>query len=148
MASIDIFPPLTPELNVRSIKKSLSFYTELLGFSICFERPEDGFATIELNGAVFMLEQIEELAPRNDPWITADLEYPFGRGINFQITVKDIDGIYLRLTNNSYPIQLPLEQKSYRVGGEFVSVRQFMIIDPDGYLLRLNSLANVNSGVA
>ncbi|MBB2497507.1 VOC family protein [Pseudomonas sp. UL070] len=143
-----MFPPLTPELNVRCIKKSLSFYTELLGFSICFERPEDGFATIELDGAVLMLEQIEELAPQNDPWIPAELEYPFGRGINFQITVKNLDGIYRCLTDNSYPIQLPLEQKSYRVGGQFVSVRQFMIIDPDGYLLRLNSLANVNAGAA
>ncbi|SDU15401.1 Catechol 2,3-dioxygenase [Pseudomonas pohangensis] len=148
MASIDIFPPLTPELNVRCIKKSLSFYTELLGFTICFERPEDGFATIALDGAVLMLEQIEELAPQNDPWITAELEYPFGRGINFQITVKNLDGIYSRLMENDYPIQLPLEQKTYRVGGKFVSVRQFMIIDPDGYLLRLNSLANVNTGVA
>jgi catechol 2,3-dioxygenase-like lactoylglutathione lyase family enzyme len=146
MVSIDIFPPLTPELNVRCIKKSLSFYTELLGFAICFERPEDGFATIALEGAVLMLEQIEELAPRNDPWITAELEYPFGRGINFQITVKNLDGIYSRLAKKDYPIHLPLEKKSYRVGGRFVSVRQFMIIDPDGYLLRLNSLANVNSG--
>jgi len=110
MAIIDIFPPLTPELNVRCIKKSLRFYTELLGFTICFERPEDGFATIELDGAVLMLEQIEKLAPQNDPWITAKLEYPFGRGINFQITVTDLDGIYSHLAKHHYPIQLPLEQ--------------------------------------
>lgn len=146
MASIDVFPPLTPEFNVRCIKKSLIFYTELLGFTICFERPEDGFATIALDGAVIMLEQIEELAPQNDPWVTAELEYPFGRGINFQITVKNLDGIYSRLTNSDYPIQLSLEQKTYRVGGDFVSIRQFMVTDPDGYLLRLNSIANVNSG--
>ncbi|MBT2774683.1 VOC family protein [Halomonas sp. ISL-60] len=146
MASIGIFPPLTPELNVRCIKKSLSFYTELLGFSICFERPEDSFATIQLDGAVLMLEQVAELASESDPWVTAELEYPFGRGVNFQIIVTDLDGIYRHLIKHDYPIQLPLEQKSYRVGGNFVSVRQFMIMDPDGYLLRLSSLANLSSG--
>lgn len=148
MASIDVFPPLTPELNVRCIKKSLRFYTELLGFTILFERPEDGFATIALDCAVIMLEQIEELATQNYPWVTAELEYPFGSGINIQITVKNLDGIYRHLTKTGYPIQLPLEQKSYRVGGDFVSVRQFMITDPDGYLLRLNNIANVNAGAA
>ncbi len=140
MTSTDIFPPLTPELNVRCIKKSLSFYTELLGFSICFERPEDGFAAIELDGAVLMLEQIEELAPRDDPWVTAKLEYPFGRGVNFQITVMDLDGIHSRLTAHRYPIQLPLENKTYRADSKLLKVSQFMILDPDGYLLRLNTL--------
>ena len=139
MASINIFPPLTPELNVRNIGKSLDFYTGLLGFSICFERPEDGFATIELNGAFLMLEQIGELDPINDPWITAKLEYPFGRGINFQITVTDLDGIHSRLLRHGYPIRLPLEQKTYRIGYKFLNVRQFMIMDPDGYLLRLST---------
>lgn len=138
MTGAEIFPPLTPELNVRSIKKSLDFYTELLGFSVIFERPEDGFATIELDGAVIMLEQIDEPIPDNDPWVTAELQYPLGRGVNFQVTVKDLDGIYSRLMENNYPIQLPLEEKTYRVGIQPLSVRQFMIKDPDGYLLRFN----------
>ncbi|MDP3846648.1 MAG: VOC family protein [Pseudomonas sp.] len=140
MDGADMFPPLTPELNVRNIGKSLEFYTGLLGFAICFERPEDGFATIELDGAFIMLEQIEELEPNDDPWITAKLEYPFGRGINFQIIVTGLDGIYSRLLKDGYPIRLPLEQKSYRVGNKFLNVRQFMIMDPDGYLLRLSTL--------
>ncbi|WP_339414549.1 bleomycin resistance protein [Pseudomonas sp. EA_35y_Pfl2_R5] len=145
MAAIDIFPPLTPELYVCSIEKSLSFYTELLGFSICFERPEDGFATIELEGAVLMLEQIAQLDPSDDPWVTAKLEYPLGRGINFQITVTDLDGIHNSIVKNNYPIQLPLEQKTYRTGSKLLTVRQFMIMDPDGYLIRLNTLINEQS---
>lgn len=146
MNTAELFPPLTPELYVRSIKNSLDFYTKLLGFSIIFERPEDGFATIKLDGAVIMLDQIEEPAANDDPWVTARLEYPLGRGVNFQITVTDLDGIYSDLIKRRYPIQLPLEQKSYRVGDEFLTVRQFMILDPDGYLLRLNSLARGNRG--
>lgn len=140
MTSAEIFPPLTPELCVRSINKSLAFYTELLGFSIIFERPEDGFATIGIDGAVIMLEQIDEPVAENDLWITAELEYPLGRGVNFQITVKDLDGIYSRLVANNYPIQLPLEEKAYRAGTKLLNVRQFMVMDPDGYLLRFNTL--------
>lgn len=76
MTSVEIFPALTPELNVCSIKMSLAFYTELLGFSIMFERPKDGFATIGLDGAVIMLEQLDEPVADNDLWVTAELEYP------------------------------------------------------------------------
>jgi catechol 2,3-dioxygenase-like lactoylglutathione lyase family enzyme len=140
MFSTNLFPPLTPELNVRDIAKSLAFYTELLGFSICFARPEDNFAAIELDGAMFMLEQVDVLEPDNDPWLTAALEYPFGRGINFQITVKHLDAIHARLLKNAYPLRLPLESRSYRVGDTLVNIRQFMLMDPDGYLLRLNTL--------
>ncbi|MGI2158990.1 bleomycin resistance protein [Shewanella baltica] len=138
-----MFLPLTPELNVRDIGKSLDFYIGQLGFTICYERPEEGFATIELDGAFLMLEQIDELEPNDDPWITAKLEYPFGRGINFQIIVIDLDGIYNRLLKNGYPIKLPLEQKSYRAGSKFINVRQFMVMDPDGYLLRLSTQTGV-----
>ncbi|HUE94116.1 VOC family protein [Pseudomonas sp.] len=138
MANIGIFPPLTPELYVRNLGESLEFYIGLLGFSICFERPENNFATIELDGAFIMLEQIDNLDPNNDPWVTAKLEYPLGRGINFQITVTDLDGIHSRLLRYGYPIKLPLEQKSYRTNNSFLNIRQLMIMDPDGYLLRLS----------
>ncbi len=86
-----------------------------------------------------MLEQVETLESRDEPWLTATLEYPFGRGINFQIIVTDFDIVYERLLKNGYPIRLPLEQRSYRAGAEFINVRQFMIMDPDGYLLRLTT---------
>ncbi|WP_409526313.1 bleomycin resistance protein [Nitrincola sp. MINF-07-Sa-05] len=138
MIKSDVLPPLTPELKVRDVGKSLNFYTGLLGFSIRFERPEDGFAAIELNGACFMLEQIDEFDPDNEFWITAELEYPLGRGINFQITVVDLDEIHTRLLESDYPLKLPLEEVAYRVNNSLVKVHQFMVMDPDGYLLRFN----------
>jgi catechol 2,3-dioxygenase-like lactoylglutathione lyase family enzyme len=46
MTSEDVLPPLTPELNVRDLNKRLDFYVRLLGFSVQFERLEEGFAAI------------------------------------------------------------------------------------------------------
>ena len=34
---------LIPELTVTNIERSKEFYTELLGFEIAYERPEDKF---------------------------------------------------------------------------------------------------------
>jgi len=145
MTSEDLLPALTPELNVCSLKSSLEFYVGVVGFEVMFERPEEGFAAIGLNNACFMLEEISFFRVAADQefiekrrWNTGDLKYPFGRGINFLITVRDIEGIYSRLVKCAYPIKLPMEEKWYRVNDRFVGVRQFMVMDPDGFLLRFD----------
>jgi catechol 2,3-dioxygenase-like lactoylglutathione lyase family enzyme len=137
-------PPLTPEFKVRDIGESLRFYLDLLGFSLEFDRPENKFAMVNLGGAWIMLEQTEMLDAVTDKqfiedreWITGALKYPFGRGINFQIVVNDLDSIYSKLLQNDYPIKVPLEERWYRVKDQSVGVRQFLVMDPDGYLLRL-----------
>ncbi len=43
---------------------------------------------------------------------------------------------YLRLGDAGYPLYLPLEEKWYRKGETEVGNRQFVVADPDGYLLR------------
>ena len=49
--------------------------------AVAYERPEDGFLYLDHTGRQIMLEQI--MPGRR--WVTAPLERPFGRGINFQI---------------------------------------------------------------
>lgn len=50
--------PLTPELCCSNIKISLTFYIEILGFTIQYQRIEDKFAKLERQGARIMLEEI------------------------------------------------------------------------------------------
>jgi hypothetical protein len=69
-------------------------------------------------------------------WIVAEMERPFGRGINFEIEVADVDAVHRRFEDRGYPLTVPMHQKSYRVGGEDCLVRQFLAADPDGYLVR------------
>jgi catechol 2,3-dioxygenase-like lactoylglutathione lyase family enzyme len=145
VANQDVLPPLTPELFVRDLRASLEFYVGLLGFSVQFERRDEGFAAIALDGAYFMLENIDHFREASDhqfveerKWITGNLAYPFGRGLNFLIHAEDIDSIYDRLLKHGYPIKLPMEKKWYRVGRQEIGVRQFMVMDPDGFLLRFD----------
>lgn len=50
---------LVPELMVTNLDSSLAFWVSCLGFKIAYQRPEDGFAYLDLNGAQVMLEQID-----------------------------------------------------------------------------------------
>lgn len=38
------FNALIPELYVTDLQRSLVFYTQLLGFKVAYDRPEEGFA--------------------------------------------------------------------------------------------------------
>ncbi len=126
-------PTLIPELKVSSFKESLNFYINIAGFNIFYDRPEDDFAMLEINGARLMVEGLTEKT-RN--WDVGALEKPFGRGINFQIEVQDVQSLYDNFINIKYSIYLDIEEKWYRKGEVEVGNKQFIVQDPDGYLLR------------
>ena len=77
---------LVPELIVTDLEKSYYFWVNILGFSVKYQRTEEKFMYLELNGAQFMLEELQD-----DQWVTGELNYPLGRGINFQLEVKQLD---------------------------------------------------------
>lgn len=125
---------LVPELLVTDMKSSLRFWCDLCGFSIAFERLDEGFAYLDLEGAQIMLEE----RGRNRNWITAPLDAPFGRGINFQIAVRSIGPIQTALATADWPLFMQPEETWYRTGGVETCVRQFLVKDPDGYLIRFS----------
>jgi catechol 2,3-dioxygenase-like lactoylglutathione lyase family enzyme len=126
--------PLTPELLCTNIKVSLSFYTEVLGFSIQYRRQEDGFAMLERQGSRIMLDEIVLGSERS--WIAAPLEVPFGRGINLQIETDAIDVLYANVQKSEAKIFRSMEERWYRADDVELGQRQFIAQDPDGYLLR------------
>lgn len=123
-----------PELIASDIAASRHFWCDLCGFAVAYERPEDGFLYLDHSGRQVMLEQI--MPGRR--WVTAPLERPFGRGINFQITLDDIEPIRASLTAAGWPLYLEPEEVWYRAGTKQVGVRQFLVQDPDGYLIRFS----------
>lgn len=124
---------LVPELNVDDLERSLAFYVDLLGFHVRYQRPEDRFAYLERDGAELMME--ETFGPGRR-WHPAPLEHPYGRGINFQIETTNVTALYARLSQAGCSFILDLEEKWYRVDARNEGQRQFVVIDPDGYLLR------------
>ena len=126
-------PKLIPELDVTYLKKSVDFYINILGFEVLYERPEERFAMLEREGVQIMLE---EAAGPGRRFTTAKLEKPFGRGMNLQIEVSDADNLYNKILSANYKPLIPLEEKWYDVASEKAGSKQFVIADPDGYLLR------------
>jgi catechol 2,3-dioxygenase-like lactoylglutathione lyase family enzyme len=127
-------PTLVPELLVRDLAASLGFWRDLCGFAVLYDRPEDGFACIERDGARIMLDRLG--ATRD--WVAAPLEPPFGRGMNLEIAVASAAPLLAALERAAWPLFLAPEEKSYRVGAATVRVRQFIVQDPDGYLIRFS----------
>ncbi|WP_241569057.1 bleomycin resistance protein [Rosenbergiella collisarenosi] len=124
---------MVPELSVTDFSASLSFYTQVLGFSIMVRRRDPDFAYINLGEAQLMLEQYS-----SDAWNTAELIKPLGRGINFQIDVDDIDVIYRRVKRYDATLYRELKDNHYDIGNRIACQREFLLQDPDGYLLRFS----------
>ena len=61
-----------------------------------------------------------------------------GRGINFQFEVDQIDSILNRLNVAQWPLCEALEVRWYRAETIEHGQRQFLVQDPDGYLLRFS----------
>ena len=125
---------LVPELLVSDIKKSLAFYMDLLGFKILVGSAEEHYVHLIRVNAEIMLEQI---GGKWHNWVTKDLEYPLGRGLNLRIEVENANLILEILNKNDMPIFIPVEEKWYRHGEAEHGNRQFGVMDPDGYLLRI-----------
>lgn len=126
------FNKLIPELSVTDIEISKEFYMKL-GFKVLYERKEDKFAFLELEGNQIMIEQI------NDNWNTGALEYPFGRGINISMSIDNVNDFYNKLVNNNIKMYKDLMTNKYRVDDYEYEDIEFLIQDPDGYLLRFNN---------
>ena len=100
-----------------------------------YARVEERFALLERGDGAdqLMLEQPlsrERLFPR------AELQHPYGRGVNLEIEVGDVDALW-EAAGTDDPF-LPLEERTYARAGDEVRVRQFAIQDPDGYVLRFS----------
>ena len=124
------FNKLIPELSVSNFEKSLDFYTKLLGFKIEYSREK--FAFLSFQGSQIMIEEV------NNHWKTAELTHPFGRGINFQIEIKDIEPLVKVLKKNRYTLFRNPKDNWYRKGNKLLGCREFLVQDPDGYLLRFS----------
>ena len=124
------FNKLVPEISVTDIEESLRFYTKILGFKVEYSRPEDRFAFLSLQGSQLMVEEI------NHNWDTGELKRPYGRGVNLQIEVECVEELLRSLEEHGYQLFRPLKESRYRGDGVVYGQKEFLVQDPDGYLLR------------
>ena len=127
------FNRMIPELSVFDIERTKKFYREL-GFKIEYERTEDKFVFMSFQDNQFMFEQIHD-----DGWNIGELVYPLGRGINFSIAVDDIEELYKLVNNLNIELYRELTRNIYQVNGIEEMQIEFLIQDPNGYLLRFTN---------
>jgi catechol 2,3-dioxygenase-like lactoylglutathione lyase family enzyme len=150
------FAPMVPELDVLDLEASLRFWCGILGFAVAYDRPERGFAYLEWPAATpgqtaQALDPLGQPTPvasscsaqimlcrRNGNWETAATERPFGRGINFQFHVESVSPLLDRLSDAGWKLFRPVEENWYRAGSIETGCREFLVQDPDGYLLRFS----------
>ena len=127
------FNKMIPELSVFDIEQTKRFYNDL-GFKIEYERPEEKFVFMSFQDSQFMFEQIHD-----NGWNISELIYPLGRGINFSIAVDDIEGLYKLVKTLNLEIYRELNRSIYKVNGTEETQTEFLIQDPNGYLLRFTN---------
>ncbi|MGR5503753.1 hypothetical protein ACQKP3_23755 [Vibrio sp. DNB22_10_4] len=121
------FNDLIPELLVTNIGLSEEFYTSELGFSVAFRR--DGFVFLTFNSTQLMITQLKP-----DSWVNGEPEAPLGRGMNlaFKVTPEWLNSLEVSPSD----VFLPLQTETYQTGESETVVRQIIVKDPDGYLIR------------
>lgn len=122
---------LVPELVVSDLEASLVAYS-LFGFAVAFRRED--FAYLALGEAQLMLQQ----GPVGPDWTTGPLDFPLGRGVNFQIEVEHLEPLLAALETADYPLKRAAQSSWYAENGVEHGQRELLLLDPDGYLLRFS----------
>jgi catechol 2,3-dioxygenase-like lactoylglutathione lyase family enzyme len=121
---------MVPELHVTEIAASLSFWSEMIGFDIAFQRTSERFVYLERpEGAQVMLCQ------RHGRYETGPMQHPMGQGVMLQIYVDDITPILAALLLRRWPLYQAPREVWRQVGADENGQREFFVQDPDGYLL-------------
>jgi catechol 2,3-dioxygenase-like lactoylglutathione lyase family enzyme len=124
------FSAMAIELIISNYERSLAFWTGPMGFTVCYTRPAMKFAYLERpDGAQMMFYE------RDGDWETGLLEAPFGRGTIIQIDVSNVNEIHAAMLAANIPRYVELREKWRDWGDRLGGQREFLVQDPDGYLV-------------
>ena len=121
---------LMAEMMVNDFARSYAFWTNVLGFAPAFTRPGQKLACLEHpdGGQVMIYE-------RDGDWETGPMEPPFGRGMVVQLYVRDANAAAARVRAAGHPFYVDLREKWRDWGDRLGGQREFLVQDPDGYLV-------------
>lgn len=121
---------LMAEMMVDDFPRSYAFWTNVLGFAPAFTRPAQKLACLEHpdGGQVMIYE-------RDGDWEVAEMLPPFGRGMVVQLYVGDANAAAARVRAAGHPFYVDLREKWRDWGDRLGGQREFLVQDPDGYLV-------------
>jgi catechol 2,3-dioxygenase-like lactoylglutathione lyase family enzyme len=115
---VDATEQLVVEIFVRDIQRSRTFY-ERLGFEVLADR--GGFVELAWEGHQLFLDERPDLPPLPG--------YPQA---NVRVMVADVDAFWERARDAGAQVLAPIEDRFY-------GLRDFTILDPDGFGVRFGS---------
>ncbi len=128
---------LVPELWCSDFEYSMAFYTQKLGFKIAQQRKDEHHAYLTFQGSQIMIAHWE-FDGSWEPWLPKPLEKPLGRGINFHFMINGVQHLYQHVTSRGVVPFLDIYDADTWRTNCIDTRRQFMVSDPDGYLLRFS----------
>ncbi|KAF5281058.1 hypothetical protein FQR65_LT14874 [Abscondita terminalis] len=90
---------------------------------------------IDLDGA--QLYRYFEARQSPDAWVTGSLVLPRGRGLNLQLEVPDVRAARDRLSQQGVEAFRDLNESWYDTPDGSEGQLEYLVQDPDGYLIRL-----------
>ncbi|QNK48966.1 VOC family protein [Brevibacterium sp. PAMC23299] len=124
------------ELFVESIEKSVGFYRDILEFNAPKEIIHT-YVPVKKGNVTLGLGEMKSL-PENHPLKVSNNSQQTGLGVEIVLEVEDINDIYNKVVEKGYSIQTKLTKRSW-------GLEDFRLIDPDGYYLRITSMATIES---
>jgi len=122
-----MYKSMTTNLMVESVKRSIAFYKDILGFSVTVTAPGENndiiFAILSKDGLLLMLQEKNSLASEY-PELGTDRIKP---SITLYCTVEDLDALHEEIK-----AKYPIYKGPYIT---FYGSKEFAILDPDGYAL-------------
>jgi lactoylglutathione lyase len=120
------FKKLTPNLIVANVERSLAFYVDTLGFERGLTVPDESplvFASVT-SGPIEIFFNDQTTAVKEYPGFGGK---PIGATGTLFIEVEGVDALHDRL-KPSVKIVMPIVT-------QFYGMREFAIVDPDGYVI-------------
>jgi predicted enzyme related to lactoylglutathione lyase len=119
------------ELFVADVERSAAFYADVLGFAR--ESESEGYVAMRRGGAVIGIGRASDL-PEAHP-LRARADERGGVGVEIVLEVADVDASYKAANDAGWPVLGPVKQRSW-------GARDFRLLDPDGYYVRVTSRAS------
>ncbi len=119
------------ELFVKSVPESKDFYARVLGFDVVDYQP-DGYSVLRKGDIQIALQDQSQL-PDDHPLKPIGNERA-GLGIEIVLEVDDLEAIYAHVLHADWPLADTLAARSW-------GSRDFRVIDPNGYYIRINELS-------
>jgi lactoylglutathione lyase len=115
------------ELFVSELGTSIQFYEEILGFTKGYVGTD--YAEV-FNSAVEIGLCLMDKLPEEHPLKTKSSDERKGLGVEIVLALKDLESLYNKVKNSAYPISSDLQLQPW-------NLRDFRLVDPDGYYLRI-----------